>query len=321
VTQLSEPDDRPLPHGFELSAADEKLLRGPVPRVAVEWVERVVGPRARVVASQALVGGTSAAVHAVSVKLATGAFADLVLRRFVRAEWLAEEPDVAVREAAALSMLGGAELPTPELVGVDTDGSDAGAPAVLMTRLPGRVVWDPADVEGFLRALAELLPVVHGVAFRGSHALPDYSPYPLTMRRAPVWASRPKEWERAIEVLEDPASLVAASGGERRFIHRDYHPGNVLWNLGAVTGLIDWVNASIGSPWADVGHCRVNIASELGQDAADRFLELYRSASGRTGDYAPYWDISAAIGGLDNDADAAPSPADEKFLNAAVRRL
>jgi hypothetical protein len=59
----------------------------------------------------------------------------------------------------------------------------------------------------------------------------------------------------------------------------------------------------------------------MGQDAADRFLELYRIASGRTDDYHPYWDISAAIGGLDEDADVAPSAADEKFLNAAVRRL
>jgi aminoglycoside phosphotransferase (APT) family kinase protein len=321
VTHLSEPDERPSPHGFELSAADERLLRGPVPGVAVAWVERVVGPGARVVASHALVGGTSSAVHAVSIELASGSVRELVLRRFVRAEWLAEEPDVAVREAEALSILGGAPLPTPELVGVDADGSDAGAPAVLMTRLPGRVVWHPADVEGFLRALAELLPLVHGVAIGSSGALPEYASYPLGTHRPPAWASLPEVWERAIDVLEAPASLVAASGGERRFIHRDYHPGNVLWDLGAVTGLIDWVNASIGSPWADVGHCRVNIASEQGQDAADRFLELYRTASGRTDDYHPYWDVSAAIGGLDEGADAAPSPADERFLNAAVRRL
>jgi hypothetical protein len=70
-----------------------------------------------------------------------------------------------------------------------------------------------------------------------------------------------------------------------------------------------------------VGHCRVNIASELGQEAADRFLDLYRAVSGRTDDYHPYWDISAAIGGLDEDADAQPSPADEQFLAAAVARL
>jgi aminoglycoside phosphotransferase (APT) family kinase protein len=131
----------------------------------------------------------------------------------------------------------------------------------------------------------------------------------------------PEVWLRAIDLLEDPLSLVAASGGERRFIHRDFHPGNVLWQDRRVSGLVDWVNASVGCPWADVGHCRVNLASELGQPAVERFLDLYRAASGRDGEYHPYWDISAAIGGLDQDADAAPSPADEKFLNAAVCRL
>jgi hypothetical protein len=43
--------------------------------------------------------------------------------------------------------------------------------------------------------------------------------------------------------------------------------------------------------------------------------------SGRSDDYHPYWDISAAIGGLDEDADDQPSPADEQFLAAAIARL
>jgi aminoglycoside phosphotransferase (APT) family kinase protein len=240
-----------------------------------------------------------------------------VLRRFVRLDWLAEEPDLASREAAALDVLAEVGLPTPRLVAVDPDGSVAGEPSVLMTRLPGRVEWDPPAVEGFLRALAEPLPVIHSVAVPGSASLPDYGPYPLEMRRPPVWASRPDVWERAISLFDARPPPAC----DRVFIHRDYHPGNVLWDGGRVTGIVDWVNASIGSPWADVGHCRVNIASELGQEATERFLDLYRAVSGRTDDYHPYWDISAAIGGLDEDADEQPSPADELFLAAAVAGL
>jgi aminoglycoside phosphotransferase (APT) family kinase protein len=146
--------------------------------------------------------------------------------------------------------------------------------------------------------------------------LPDYQPYPLKLRRAPVWASRPEVWLRAFELLDGPAPSV-----ERTVIHRDYHPGNVLWQDGRVSGVIDWVNTSVGCPWADVGHCRVNIASELGQPAADRFVELYRAAAGRGDDYHPYWDIAAAVGGLDEDIDETPGPADERFLAAAVARL
>jgi aminoglycoside phosphotransferase (APT) family kinase protein len=304
------------PHGYELSSADELLLRGPVPTQALAWAASAVGSGARVRASPAVAGGTSSAVHALSIDDAHGRRHELVLRRFVRLDWLAEEPDLAEREAIALRLLEGGGLPTPRLVAVDPDGSTAGAPAVLMTRLLGRIEWDPPVVERFLRALAEPLPAIHATAIPAGGRVPDYRPYRLEMHRAPAWAARPDVWLRAVEVLEG-----AAPKGDRVFIHRDYHPGNVLWLAGRMSGLVDWVNASLGSPWADVGHCRVNIASELGQAAADRFLALYRAVSGRGDDYHPYWDISAAIGGLDESADQQPSPSDEMFLAAAVGRL
>jgi aminoglycoside phosphotransferase (APT) family kinase protein len=316
VTQLSEPDELRSHHGFELNPADGALLRGPVPDEALRWVTASVGGNARVLAAEALSGGTSSAVHAVFVDTGASRPRELVLRRFVRLDWLAEEPDTAAREAEALELVADLDLPTPRLVAVDPDGSVAGAPAVLMSRLRGRVEWDPRAAEEVLRALAEPLPVIHSVGVSAGGALPCYRPYPLRMRRPPAWAERPDVWERAIEVLDGESP-----SGERLFVHRDYHPGNVLWEDGCVSGIVDWVNASIGSAWADVGHCRVNIASELGQEAADRFLDLYRAASGRTDEYHPYWDISAAIGGLDEDADDQPSRADEQFLLAAVAQL
>jgi aminoglycoside phosphotransferase (APT) family kinase protein len=98
-------------------------------------------------------------------------------------------------------------------------------------------------------------------------------------------------------------------------------PGNVLWRREKVSGVVDWVNASIGSPWADVGHCRVNLADRFGQPAAERFLDAYRAVSGRRDAYHPYWDISAAIGGLDESCDTEPSPGDERFLADAVSKL
>ena len=316
MTQLSETNERPSHHGFELDAADEALLRGPVSAQALRWVTASVGSGARVLAADALAGGTSSAVHALRVDTGGSQPLELVLRRFVRLDWLAEEPDTATREAEALQLLADVRLPTPQLVAADPDGSRAGAPSVLMSRLPGSVVWDPADVEKFLRGLAEPLPVIHSLNLASRVTLRDYRPYPLQMRRPPGWAARPDVWERAFAVLDDESPSE-----ERLFIHRDYHPGNVLWDDGRVSGIVDWVNASIGSPWADVGHCRMNLASELGPAAADRFLDLYRAVSGRTDEYHAYWDISAAIGGLDEDADGQPSPADEEFLAAAVARL
>ena len=182
MTQLSEPNERSSHHGFELDAADEALLRGPVPAQALRWVGESLGPSARVLATEALAGGTSSAVHALRVDTGGSRVRELVLRRFVRADWLAEEPDTATREAEALELLDDVDLPTPRLIAVDPDGSHAGAPSVLMTRLPGSVEWEPPVLDEFLRALAQPLPVIHSVPVAAGAVLPDYRPYPLRMR-------------------------------------------------------------------------------------------------------------------------------------------
>ena len=61
-------------------------------------------------------------------------------------------------------------------------------------------------------------------------------------------------WERAVEVFlgDVPAHDVG-------FIHRDFHPGNVLWKRRRLTGIVDWQAASIGPRSVDIGHCRANL--------------------------------------------------------------
>jgi aminoglycoside phosphotransferase (APT) family kinase protein len=297
-----------MPHGFQLPLPDHRLLRGPPSAHALRWCEAAVGHGATVVRAAALEGGTSSAVHAVDVRDGAGRARRLVLRRFVRADWLAEEPDAPLREAAALELLGPGPLPTPRLVAVDLRGTVADAPALLMTRLPGAIEWRPSDVDGFLRGLAAVLPEIHATpAPPPGAAIPAYDTYALEVREPPAWSRRPDLWRRAFASFEGPAP-----SGERCFIHRDYHPGNVLWRDGAITGVVDWACASVGSPLADVGYCRGNLAAELGIEAADRFLEHYRRVSGRA-DYDPYWDVVALLGGVDEfDRE------DERFLAHAL---
>jgi aminoglycoside phosphotransferase (APT) family kinase protein len=37
-----------------------------------------------------------------------------------------------------------------------------------------------------------------------------------------------------------------------RFIHRDYHQGNVLWHDNRVSGVIDWTTGCTGPPGIDL---------------------------------------------------------------------
>jgi hypothetical protein len=175
------------PHGFDLSAADERLLRGPLPPRALAWAVAAVGAGARVREVRALAGGTSSAVHALRLEDACGRAHSFVLRRFVRLDWLAEEPDIAEREATALRLLADGRLPTPQLVAVDPLGVAVGVPAVLMTRLEGHIEWDPPALDPFLHGLAETLTAIHATPIPAGVALPAYAPYALAMHRPPVW--------------------------------------------------------------------------------------------------------------------------------------
>ncbi|HZU13512.1 MAG TPA: aminoglycoside phosphotransferase family protein [Chloroflexota bacterium] len=302
------------PHGFDLPADEHDLLRGAPPASALHWVERSVGPGARLADVRAMEGGTSSAIHAVTVEYRDRTIS-LVLRRFVRQDWLAEEPDLAAHEAEALRLAAAARIPTPRLVAVDETGDQTDVPAILMERLPGAIEWNPADLEGYLRRLAEPLPVLHAVPVPAQTIIPPYAIYEPIPRRPPPDVPHPAVWERAIEIAHGPPP-----GNEGTFIHRDYHPGNVLWMDGAVTGIVDWASAAIGTPEADVGHCRLNLHGAFGPAAADRFLEIYQEITGRR-EYHPYWDIASALGGREESDSIMELRDTDDFLTRAVARL
>jgi len=286
-------------HGFDLERGEYRLLRGRPPRLALAWVAAACGPGSRIKTVRALPGGMSSAVHRVLVEDRTAQAHRLVLRRYVREDWLAEEPDLAEREARILRLVEPSPIPTPRLVAVDAAGEQAGVPAVLMTDLPGHVEWDRIGQEAWLRQLAELLPILHATRLPDDSGIRRYQPsYLATEIEPPRWTRHPKAWQRALQIYGQPPDTA-----EQVLIHRDYHPGNVLWSRGRISGLVDWPNASLGSPEADVGHCRANL---LGSDTtkADRFLALYQDVSGRTS-YDPYWDIAAGVdlGNSDSDPD------------------
>lgn len=69
------------------------------------------------------------------------------------------------------------------------------------------------------------------------------------------------------------------------FVHRDFHPANVLWQEKGLSGVVDWVNACIGPAEVDVAHCRVNLALLMGLEAADGFLKAYEKQTRHPHDF------------------------------------
>jgi aminoglycoside phosphotransferase (APT) family kinase protein len=303
-----------VPHGFALEADDRRLLRGRPPDRALAWVAESTGA-ARLLGVRSRSGGTSSAIHVLHLEDRRGARIRVVLRRYVRAEWLAEEPDLAAREAEVLRLLESGDVPAPGLLAVDPTGERAGNPAVLMSALPGRVDWAPHDLEGWLQQLAAALPSIHATRIPNGATIRPYRPYELGKQLGPpAWTRYPKAWSRAIEIYQEPPP-----SDERVFLHRDYHPGNVLWRRRRLTGVVDWANASLGAAEADVGHCRANLTGQLGPAAADDFLARWQAIAGRTS-YHPYWDIAVEVGPADS-YDDTPDPTLDAWIARAVAQL
>ncbi|MEO0493267.1 MAG: aminoglycoside phosphotransferase family protein [Actinomycetota bacterium] len=215
----------------------------------------------------------------------------LVAKVFDRGVEFAGEDHVR-QDVAAMNAAAEVGLDAPRVVASDPDGERLGVPALVMTRLPGepRPHGRP-DGETWVDGLAETLIAI-GEAGRPTAALPLYRSWYRAPIDVPPWTSDPGPWRAVNEVL-----VVRPPNGAPRFIHRDFHPFNVLWDGGRPTGTVDWVNGCLGPIESDVGTCRMNIVfSEDDHDGhalADRFLR--RCLDGGL-PWDPVWDLSFLAG-------------------------
>lgn len=265
-----------------------------LPDQALRWVTHVVGRGSRVARAWRLRLGGWHVNHALDVVDARGRTRRLVLRRWARPGWDADDPDYTVeRETRVLELLGSTVVPAPATVAADPAGTRCDVPAILLTRLaghpPGRA---DTGADGFCRQLAETLAQIHDIrrhtakaqldAYRLYYDRAHATPTPW-MAAAPVWT------QATTAVREQPPPTTMT------LIHRDYHPENTLWYRRRLTGVVDWTQASWGPPALDLGHMRWNLVADHGQAVADRFLGCYRAATGTALDDQPYWDLVSLL--------------------------
>jgi aminoglycoside phosphotransferase (APT) family kinase protein len=249
---------------------------------ALDWVARVTG--CTVDAAQPLAGGRTTEVYSI-----TAGDAEYVLKRFSDHAWFAKEPDVAAREASHLRLLESSAIAAPRLVAVDEDGAASGEPSLLMTRVPGQVLLEPYDVDAWLRSMAEQLTRIHAVQVTADDVPWTYYRWvPDEHLVVPQWTEESAAWRAALDRLAGTPPRF-----EERFIHRDYHPTNILWTDDNITGIVDWASSCRGPVGVDVGHCRLNLAALHGVDVAERFRAAWEAASGQAQD--PYWDLDTVV--------------------------
>ena len=278
--------------------------------LVLEWIQDAVGRSAHVVRVERM-APSSTQKHAIDVRRADGAIERLVLRRYHDAERMASERWCdTVSEARALELLESTPVAAPKLFAKDLEAEICDVPALLESWVPGEQAWDPADLDLYLARSAEMLVAIHDVETPSPDDLPVYRPYfaddQIEHGLVPEWSGQRSIWEGVFERIHDRWPVTPV-----RFIHRDYHPGNALWDGERVGGVVDWATAAGGPAGIDLARMRQNLAAWHGKAAADRFTERYVEAGGDPAARHPFWDLlDAADSVADTDEPGAPGEGD-----------
>jgi aminoglycoside phosphotransferase (APT) family kinase protein len=178
----------------------------------------------------------------------------------------------------------------PKPLLVDAEGGPFGAPAVVMTRLPGRPLLAPRNLPEYVRQIARTLADLHRLPIHELAFLPDQREL-----NARTLGTRPAADDPLQHAIFDAAveawPRVPASSGTRALLHGDYWPGNLLWSRQRLVGVIDWEQPRLGDPAKDVATCRGDLTILFGPAAADDFLKEYESASGTRLRHSRFWDL------------------------------
>lgn len=113
-------------------------------------------------------------------------------------------------------------------------------------------------------------------------------------------ANRPTELDFSLSEGQIRAALELmwppAQKNKSTVLHGDFWPGNLLWSQGEIAAVIDWEDAGVGDPLADLANARLEILMFFGMEAMQEFTDHY-SIRMESLDYTnlPYWDLSAAL--------------------------
>jgi aminoglycoside phosphotransferase (APT) family kinase protein len=260
-----------------------------------EQVIQKIDPQSKLLRTWELKGGISARVMALEIEKPGGQAQKMIVRQYGEAE-LKSKPQVAASEFKLLRLLQTFGLAVPAPYYLDESGEIFSTPYIVIEYVEGNTEFAPAHVDDCIFQLASYLSRLHAV---------DCSHLDLSFldqqenRVAEKLRERPTNIMESLDERQIRDVLEAVWPLPQRnpsvLLHGDFWPGNILWKEGQLVAVIDWENAALGDPLADVANMRREMLWAFGIDGMQRFTHQYQALTTIDFTHLPYWDLCAAL--------------------------
>jgi aminoglycoside phosphotransferase (APT) family kinase protein len=260
-----------------------------------EQIIQKIDPHSKLLRTWPLTGGVSAQVTAIEIVQADGHTQKMIVRRHGERD-LKRNPRLATDEFKLLHLLHSAGLPTPTPYYLDQSGEIFPTPYIVLEYIEGKPEFAPAHLPDLLLQFATHLSRLHQL---------DISKLDLSFlpRQERIYtqklSARPAQLDESLDEGRIRAVLEAIwplpQHNTTVLLHGDFWPGNILWRDGQLVAIIDWEDAALGDPLADLANSRLEILWAFGIDAMHHFTDLYRSIAPIDFTNLPSWDLCAAL--------------------------
>ena len=258
-------------------------------------VAHKIDPHSKLLRVWELEGGVSARVTALDIVRADGQTQKMIVRQYGDAD-LKRNPQVAAAEFKLLQLLQSAILAAPAPYYLDQSGEIFSRPYIVIEYVEGKTEFAPTDLDDCILQLTRYLSRIHHVDCSNL----DLSLLPQMERKyTELLINRPAKMDESLDEghMRDVLEIAWPLPRHNRpvLLHGDFWPGNVLWRDGQIVAVIDWEDAAIGDPLADLASSRLEILWAFGIDAMHNFTRQYRSMTTINFTSLPYWDLCAAL--------------------------
>ncbi len=255
-----------------------------------------IDPAWRLVSVEVLSGGEAAHVALLDIAKSDGARERLVVRRH-RPRDLANNPDIAHDEFRLLALLAAEGVAAPRPIHHEPAGLFE-TPCLVVSHIDGTPADDNVDPDALVIEMAHYLARLHRVD--GSRRELAFLPR-LEQGLETMVADSPVVPDETLSESSIRCALgnlpPPVSGHPPALLHGDFWPGNIVWQDRTIAGVIDWEDAAIGDPVADLANARLELAWLMGAQYADQLAQRYVAATHGAVDLAdlPRWDLAAAL--------------------------